>query len=110
MDMNQQELQTLNEIKALSESTADDVQTIKSILGGDWKTGKDGLVQSQARVLNELYHVKTGVLVRLGLLETTKIRAFAYGSAASAIVTGIIWFLVEGVPAIIQVMSASHSH
>ena len=63
---------------ATLDDMAQDLKDIKLILGGDFRTGKPGLVQSQEMVMKELYHEKSGVLKRLSSIESAKIKAVAW--------------------------------
>lgn len=63
--MSAHENQLLEEIK-------NELADIKRILGGDYRTGKNGLVQSTENLLADVYDKKNGLLKRTGDLETAK--------------------------------------
>ena len=82
-----------SEIKGLRgdvKEVMQDSSDIKRILGGDFRTGKSGLVQSTDNLLTEVYDKKTGLLKRMGNLEAAKWKT-AFVISAVVLVVSIGW-------------------
>jgi hypothetical protein len=76
----------------LLEKVANTTEEIKTILGGDWKTGgKTGIIQVVSQISNDLYAPQKGVIPRLTAAETAITDAKNQHTTEQAEKRGVSW-------------------
>ena len=81
-----------------------DVSDIKVILGGNFVTGKTGVVQSVEKVMQDIYDKENGLLIRQQRIEELRRDGVFLSSLGGKIIGGVVGlsFIVCAVVAVVE--------